>query len=541
MKHRNFIYRCLFTSVIGLACLGCGDFLEEYSQDKVYAANCEDLDEVLIGSGYMESSTSSPWRFSISWEYPSQTPYYPYLYVMDDDVEELMVTTSGSTWNSPVAMLRNFYTWQQSPFVDYSTSQNELKDKSFDKLYEHIAYVNVIIGYVDQFPEDPIEDRLRIQGEGYFLRGAYYLLLANLYGMAYDPKTSNSDYSVPLKTTQYIEDLYYSRATTEEVYGQIVSDFRQASENLHGVEQPSFYRANELAARILLSRALLYRQDYEETITACDSALALGCPLWDLNTFDATSDAKTRDYILSGENPEIVFTMGSTLIDEICPPKNDYFLACAYCLSTELLTLYTEPKSRGIEDLRLSCYYKEHATASDKYVQNKAYNSHETSIDHDVFDAFVIRTPEVYLNKAEAQAMLGDVAGAAATLQPLLNARYAVGKLPQVASMGEEELVNFIRDERRREFFMEGHRWADLRRYAVTAKYPLKKSITHYVYEPNNSQGGNYAGYYILKPYGEDEGWILPIALDEIVYNNGELENPERPERENEDENFRLQ
>ena len=540
MKHRRLIYSWL--SVLCLACFGCGDFLEEYSQDKVYAANCEDLDEVLIGSGYMEGKKSSPWRYSISYAGSTPFAYYPFLYVMDDDVEELFVN-SGTTayYGSPVSYFRNFYTWQQNPFFEYSSTQKEMKDPTFDKLYEHIAYVNVIIGYVDQFPEEPIEDRMRIQGEGLFLRGAYYLMLSHLYGMAYDPKTSTTDLSVPLKTTQYVEDIYYSRATTGEVYDQIASDLRQACRNLKGVEQPTFYRADELAARVLLGRVLLYRQDYEEAIAACDSALALGCPLWDLNTFDATSDAKTRDYILSGKNPEIVFTMGSTLINEMCPPKNDYFLVCAYCLSNELLTLYTEPKSRGIEDLRFSCYYKEHATASDKYMQNKAYNPHESYLEQDVFEAFLIRTPEVYLNKAEAQAMLGDVAGAAATLQPLLEARYATGKLPQVASMGEEELVNFIRDERRREFFMEGHRWADLRRYAVTAKYPLKKSITHYVYTPNNSQGGNYAGYYVLKPYGEDNGWMLPYAMDEIEYNNGELVNTGRPERENEDPAFRLQ
>ena len=77
---------------------------------------------------------------------------------------------------------------------------------------------------------------------------------------------------------------------------------------------------------------------------------------------------------------------------------------------------------------------------------------------------------------------------------------------------------------------------------AVISTTPgLKKSITHYVYTPNNSQGGNYAGYYVLKPYGEDNGWMLPYAMDEIEYNNGELVNTGRPERENEDPAFRLQ
>ena len=32
----------------------CGKFLEEFSQDLAYAESCADLDEILIGNGYME-------------------------------------------------------------------------------------------------------------------------------------------------------------------------------------------------------------------------------------------------------------------------------------------------------------------------------------------------------------------------------------------------------------------------------------------------------------------------------------------------------
>lgn len=63
----------------------------------------------------------------------------------------------------------------------------------------------------------------------------------------------------------------------------------------------------------------------------------------------------------------------------------------------------------------------------------------------------------------------------------------------------EKELVNFIRSERRRELCFEGHRWPDLRRYAVNTKYPLETTIRHMVYETEN---GEYAGYYLLKLTG---------------------------------------
>lgn len=53
-----------------------------------------------------------------------------------------------------------------------------------------------------------------------------------------------------------------------------------------------------------------------------------------------------------------------------------------------------------------------------------------------------------------------------------------------------EDLVNLIRDERRRELCFEGHRWFDLRRYAVNPKYPLTDyKIIHGVYAEKPESG----------------------------------------------------
>lgn len=529
MKLTIQIYTWL-TALVFLG-FGCSDFLKEYSMDQVYAASCEDLNEVLIGNAYMKSSTQ--WQFSVS--SPSESIYYPWLFVMDDDVDELIVTTDAAIkFNSTITFLRNFYTWQAEPFFAINANRNEIKDATFEKLYQHIGYVNVIIDYVDEFPEDPIEDRMRIRGEGQFLRGAYYLMLNNLYGLAYDANNAKTDLGVPLNLTEYVEEKYFSRASVQEVYNVIVRDLKGACENLKGVKQKNFYRANELATNILLSRVYLYMGDYANVIAQCDSALRQGCPLLDLNTFRVSDNMKARDFILDEANPEIVFTMGSSIATTLFARKTGVG-DCNYCVSNTLAELYN--LSDEIEDLRWECYYTGHATAMGSFVPLKIGADKTLK----VFEAFVIRTIEAYLNKAEAQAMMGDIAGAIATLQPVLNTRYAAGKQPQLASLGEENLVTFIRDERRRELCFEGHRWQDLKRYAVAPKYPVKSEIRHTIYSPRDRTGGNYAGYFILKPYGEDGGWILPYPKEEIIYNNGSLENTPRPERENADESYRTE
>ncbi|MFC3355557.1 RagB/SusD family nutrient uptake outer membrane protein [Sphingobacterium zeae] len=96
-------------------------------------------------------------------------------------------------------------------------------------------------------------------------------------------------------------------------------------------------------------------------------------------------------------------------------------------------------------------------------------------------------------------------------------------------------LVDFIRQERRRELCFEGHRWFDLRRYAVNSRYPLPASFTikHPAYN-YDAQSNAYtrAGYYVLQGVQQDAPcWQVPIPKYAIEFNRGELTNPVRPVR----------
>ena len=521
----------LFYTWIGALCLsllasGCGDFLEVYSKDQVYAASTTDLDEVLIGNGYM-SNTSD---------------YYPFLYLLDDDVEELITSTNEQTFESDgyVITWRNMYTWQKDPFKRANANNTEISDGTISSLYAHIAYVNTIINYVDEFPNDPIEERMRVQGEGQFLRAAYYLQLSNLYGWAYDAKNGGKDLSVPLKLYEWVVEDKFARATVGEVYKAIETDLKNACVNLKGVVQKNFYRTNELAARTLLSRLYLYKENYDLAIAQCDSAFALGCSLSNLNYYDTETAEPNRDYLYAEDNPEIIFTMGGSALRDHFKVNGigTYGIteSADYTVSEGLLQEFR--KYPG--DLRVDCYLKRHYTALNHFGVVKNYpdvNGVEMRVGTNppsrvVFENFVLRTVEVYLNKAEAQAMKGNLAGAVTTLQPFLETRYKRGQVPQIASLSEADLVKFIRSERRRELCFEGHRWPDLRRYAVNSKHPAPQTITHIIYNYSGVQtGGTFAGTYTLGTYGEDEGWILPFPVDEITFGDGILENPNRPER----------
>ena len=486
----------------------CGKFLEEFSQDLAYAESCADLDEILIGNGYMEQ----PEGFAKASIYGNG--YYPYIHVMDDDVIMTVFKKDGVTdLINEMVPYKNFYDWSDQLTINPKTDE-EWEDKDWEKMYSHIAYLNVIIAHVKKFSHDSVETRNRVEGEACFLRGAYYYLLTNLYANPYVKESASSDMGVPLNLTEDIVDEYYKRNSMEECYRVIVEDLKVAADKLKGVTQPTIYRVNELAARILLSRVYLYMGEWQLALDECQKALALeGVELMDLKSFQGREKER---YVLDNKNPEIVFTQGysatNTFYDQM-----SYFCICTFGGSEDLISLYNRFEEQQIKDLRLDAFFE--VIGDEQYKMSK--------VGEKVYDCFVIRSAELYLNKAEAEAML-DKAEAIQTIKTLLNNRFE-GGIPDIDGLSGKDLVSFIRDERRRELCFEAHRWFDLRRYAVSPKYPEKKSIRHTAYDIK----GKLEGDYVLKPYGEDPAWVLPIPGYEIVYNQGNLvDNPQRVERE---------
>jgi hypothetical protein len=133
-------------------------------------------------------------------------------------------------------------------------------------------------------------------------------------------------------------------------------------------------------------------------------------------------------------------------------------------------------------------------------------------------------------DKFEALAALDRFEEARNSLQDLRKNRFGPAALPPILSTGAA-LMNTVRDERRKELCFESHRWFDLRRYAVNAKYPFSKTIRHtsYVFA-----GTEYIenGYYELGTYEQDAAaYIVPIANNEITFNGGLLTNERRPDR----------
>ena len=525
MKMRGIIY-----IVILILLSSCGNFLDEYSQDLVVPKTVSDLNEVLLGNGYIPSSEIEYLRSgSIGWQ----------LNILDDDINTVIAYNAVKGRTEMDQVYYGYTTWQMEVGRNYTGDNLSGDNGNWDALYQRINSMNIILhelGNVSQNTEQEVKDAIRVQGECYFLRAQFYLMLVNLYAKAYDPDNAATEPGVPLKLTYYVEhdkekETQFDRTSVAKVYEQIVKDLKEAVRCFtESPQTKSFYRASEDAALLLLSRVYLYMGEWQLVIDECDEIIKMGCSLWDLNNFDpgtATFGCK-RDYFLAKESPEIFFTQGAGVVGLLMDNQN-ITSQTRYRASDELYGIYSKYEKDGILDLRKNCFFEMSKRDNGYFFVRK-----NPMFDATVFDSFLLRSGEIYLNKAEAQAML-DQADAINTMKELMNKRYADHKLPVIDGLSGKELIQFIREERRKELCFEGHRWFDLRRYAVSPKYPETKAITHVIFKPGTSlmDKAPYDRSYVLQPYGEDNAWVLPIPEEELVFNNGVMvDNPERIERE---------
>jgi len=490
------------------ALASCSNFLEEYSQDQAYVAGYNDLDELLLGNAYMSRSSVQNYQWGVR-----DGLYYPYLHFMADEAEQYL---NGNTYLSEAACftLFGYSTWQQKVVRNPDGGDSWEDSADWNNLYSHINSLNVILSSINDFngeTDTDIQNINRIKGESLFLRAAYYFVLTNLFGEPYTPSSAETALAVPLKNTPYIEDVIYTRSPVATVYQFIVDNLLDAEKALEGVEHQSLYRVDVNGVRLLLSRVYLYMQDYKNANIYAQKVLDAKGSLQNLNTF-------TGEEFLNPSSSELIFSMGAASI-----PGN---IAVGTSLASNNFQISADLyNSYEAGDLRTTYYVVKEGQIT--YLRKMIGTEYETK---DLSDNFVLRTSEAYLNLAESATFLNDDNTAKQALNNLRSNRFASDLYDdsKVNNLTHDELIYFIRDERRRELCLEGHRWFDLRRYNVVLEYPntktLSASYTYFEQDPNTYEYIPSAKRsFILAP--NDPAYTLPIPQFELEYNKGMKDN----------------
>lgn len=504
------ILTILFSGVLLAGLPACGDFLEEYSQTLSYVDDLSDLDELLIGGAYLEDR--------------SKVCKYLWMNYMDDDCKEEWF--GPSTGNRPMDYIRGLYRWERYPWwEDKSSVKNSANtvwyggNPSWQDLYAKIAVANAVIEEVERFAGDAKTHALyrQVKGSAYFLRALYYFTLTNLWGLPYVAATASTDLAVPLKTESGIKAGGFERNSVQELYDQIVKDLEMAVSCLDTVERSNKLYANASGARLLLARCYLYMCDWDEARKWAGEVIAdvsnATFRIYNMNdiTLSAYQSATKTDASLAWS--EYIFLNGwqLALMNTTKCPQASY--------SDELYGSYAD------NDLRKSYWFSKKTNGGYTYSQFLF----QTQVSY--FTPLSFTLSEAYLIEAEAAAMEDDWTGAAAALKVIRDNRIRTGT-EDIAyeSFTGQEMIDFIRAERRRELAFRGLRWYDLRRYAVLPKYQLKTKIRHAIYEWGDN-AAVLAGYYELGEWPGDGGWVMPFPTYALQNNEGMLVDNERPDR----------
>ncbi|WP_264538510.1 RagB/SusD family nutrient uptake outer membrane protein [Flavobacterium sp. N1736] len=333
---------------------------------------------------------------------------------------------------------KDIYSWNDGNADRITT------DFQYDGLYNTIFYANVIINDANG-KLAASADKDQLIGEAYALRAYAYFDLLNLFGKPYNPATAATDKGVPLALKVDLEQAYIPE-TVAKVYEQILSDKEEAKRLLNKDTQAKGlnYRFSKAALYAMESRIFLYQKEWAKAIEASNNALTYKNALVDLN---ATPVLPT-----SYDGVESILALEDVF--------NNNLKGSSY-VSSDLLDAYDQ-----VNDLRFGVYFRK--SGGDFYFKKGGELAQKCSF----------RAAELYLTKAESSAQLNDLTTAKTTVLTFIKKRYnAAGYNTlsvEIDAMNQTELLDFIGQERQREFAAEGQRWFDLRR-------TTQKEITHYV------------------------------------------------------------
>lgn len=393
----------------------CSDFLERQSQDEVIVKTATDFSELLLGSGYVTSVS------------------YQSAYFMDDDIQ----IYENSFYPELFTVYQKFGALSWQP--DMWEREYTLSD-SYTHTYTRIMGVNAVLDGIEQ-ASGPQESKDQVRAEALALRGYYYWMLVNLYAEPYN--VNKNAPGVPLKLVASLEENGMPRNTVAEVYERILQDLSASAALFDQYEKRrANYRINATSAYILLSRAYLFMERWDDAISAATQAINGAEGLTDYRELYAEVANGQSVFMPNYAHSEVEWIYGVSWDLQCFGPSKD------------LLSTYTPDDYRPLIWFDLNEYSAIHLPKKD-YDWTASYTTPVNTL----------RISEAYLNRAEAYAMKNDQENALSDLNELRRNR--IKNYVDVTAGEVRDLMEEVRLERRRELCFDEMRWFDLRRYGM--------------------------------------------------------------------------
>jgi starch-binding outer membrane protein, SusD/RagB family len=333
---------------------------------------------------------------------------------------------------------------------DNSSIQTLWRDNYFVILAANAVIANVPGVADDSFTD---EEKAQLVAEAKFIRAFVNFQMVNLFAQPYQQDNGGSA-GIPLVTEPFSGEVELpSRATVNEVHQAIITDLTEALPDLpESYDSPDQTRgrATKGAASALLSRIHLYRGEWQVAADFADDVI--GSSVYML---------ASNYSFYSGNTSEEVFSLQNSATDNGATGSGGW-------------SSFYEPAEQGgrgdapfSEDL-IAAFELESGDL--RYAQKEAgvngklytlkFNDAVTNTDN----VPLIRVTEMYLNRAEALAELNGINAESIDLINELRERADLGDWAASDFANDEEFLDAIAIERRKELCFEGHRRMDLLR-----------------------------------------------------------------------------
>lgn len=514
-----------------IALCSCEDFLDPSSTSEFVPKDANSLNELLLGEAYPRNDIDGMNIF---------------LNLLDDDITAMPYQTPQDGFDANRFLAA--YTWQPDMFkmmeeAGYSNTN------MYEQYYELILGANAVIDYIDQV-NDEKQNINYVLAQAYALRGFLYFKLVNIFGQ---PINSQPDaLGVPLKLNSGVENTEnaLARRTVKDVYAQVINDLKEAErlyETLPADKQfAKDYRTSLPMVQLLLSRVHLYQENWSDAASYAHKVMTnSNFKLLDLNVVETLTEEGYpfyKTYHAYSESSEVIWVYGSvsdmgswvmSYAGTSNPKDNNRVMHAYFKASEDLMDTYEDT------DLRKERYIIKKAVCDERGIDiwtpmaigklsvnipqdnGVSLNNFYKPISGSGVFGRSLRLSEAYLNYAEAKAMMyqmGTDANGATEAQDALDElrvkRYAANDFKSLDITDAEELIQFVRNERRRELCFEDHRWYDLRRWGM-------KEIKHVWYNDANTKS-------TFTLTQGDKGYTIPIP-DEAMDLNAALKQNELP------------
>lgn len=358
--------------------------------------------------------------------------------------------------------------------IPFNSSSND----NYKGIYRCIFRANTCLDYIQKFNDLTQAEKNTLEGEIKFIRALSHFEIAKLYA---HPKGTSSlvnadgnQSGIPIRTIVTIDPVL--RSSINGTYAAIESDLLAAIDLLpvaHPANTVKKVYADKDAARALLAKVYFQSNQYQKAIDVLNTILSnTNYKLSDsLNHFDNKSFS--QEYLFqfvstgTGDNRAGGFT-GNYRSDNVAVP-NMQISALAYNYMKQDTT-----------DKRIGLIKVVNKGKPDEVYGSAKYN-------YDFFDVPYLLLTDMYLMRAEALAITNqNLSTAAADVNKIITRSYANATSKLLSGSELAEVIKFrVREERRREFLLEGDRIQTFKRIGANGEIQTPNTMRNAAFNCN--------------------------------------------------------